>query len=253
MSESISAAKAPSVFNGNHDAASLDDWLFAMTRWFTLRNITDPCMRTLHASTYLEGKANTWFMSFTSDHQASGESEFQVPPWDFFYKEIKQFFAPVNAHQTLRDQWFNLRQTRSVQDYITAFKQLQLKLQPTEDESKDKFVRGLQAHIQREVAIKSTHNSSLLDLFSIADCIDVLIPRNRPQSVVSRLPRPSAPSFPPPLAPMEIDATQTRPKKLSPEERTHRFQNNLCMYCGKSGHFRNDCPERRLGKANVQA
>ena len=252
MPEFASAAKAPSVFNGN-DAGNLDDWVFAMTRWFTLRSITDPCLKTLHASTYLEGKANTWFMAFMSEHLDSGESEFQVPPWDVFYKQIKQFFAPVNAHQTLRDQWFHLRQTRSVQDYIAAFKHLQLKLQPTEDESKDKFVRGLQPHIQREVTIKTTPETSLQDLFSMADRIDVLAPRARLQPVVPRVSRPFAPSASSSLTPMEIDATQTRSKKLTPEERTRRFQNNLCMYCGKSGHFRNDCPERKQGKVNVQA
>jgi hypothetical protein len=42
----------------------------------------------------------------------------------------------------------------------------------------------------------------------------------------------------------EINAFQRKPKKwgnLTPEERKHRMDNNLCLYCGKPGHKAQDC------------
>jgi hypothetical protein len=57
--------------------------------------------------------------------------------------------------------------------------------------------------------------------------------------------------------PMEIDAisrNRTAPKgPISEQERTRRINNKLCLYCGKGGHYRSDCPEapsnRKSGKA----
>ena len=31
--------------------------------------------------------------------------------------------------------------------------------------------------------------------------------------------------------------------KLTPQERQRRFENNLCMFCGKMGHMAKDCPK----------
>jgi len=43
---------------------------------------------------------------------------------------------------------------------------------------------------------------------------------------------------------LEINAFQGKPRrqgKLTPEERKHRMDNNLCLYCGKPGHKAQDC------------
>jgi len=44
--------------------------------------------------------------------------------------------------------------------------------------------------------------------------------------------------------PMEIDAAFVGPvKQLSPQQRTYRMTNNLCLYCSKPGHKRAECPD----------
>jgi hypothetical protein len=55
----------------------------------------------------------------------------------------------------------------------------------------------------------------------------------------------------------EINAFQGKPKKrgkLTPEERKHRMDNNLCLYCGKPGHKAQDCqaPPKRFPKAPIR-
>jgi hypothetical protein len=55
----------------------------------------------------------------------------------------------------------------------------------------------------------------------------------------------------------EINAFQGKPKKqgkLTPEERKHRMDNNLCLYCGKPEHKAQDCraPPNRFPKAPIR-
>jgi hypothetical protein len=55
----------------------------------------------------------------------------------------------------------------------------------------------------------------------------------------------------------EINAFQGKPKKqekLTPEERKHRMDNNLCLYCGKPGHKAQDCraPPNQFPKVPIR-
>ena len=60
------------------------------------------------------------------------------------------------------------------------------------------------------------------------------------------------------VVPMEVDATHVARGKLTQQERDHRFKNNLCLYCGKSGHLVDMCFARKrkypdLGKAKPES
>jgi hypothetical protein len=55
----------------------------------------------------------------------------------------------------------------------------------------------------------------------------------------------------------EINAFQGKPKKrgkLTPAERKHHMDNNLCLYCGKPRHKAQDCqaPPNRFPKAPIR-
>jgi hypothetical protein len=41
--------------------------------------------------------------------------------------------------------------------------------------------------------------------------------------------------------PMEIDTSRSR-GPLSDDEKAHRCKHNLCMWCGKAGHYADNCP-----------
>lgn len=54
--------------------------------------------------------------------------------------------------------------------------------------------------------------------------------------------RPPPPPTLPPGDPMQVDSTKV--KHLTPGEKARRRQQNLCLYCGKPGHFAPNCPEK---------
>ena len=41
--------------------------------------------------------------------------------------------------------------------------------------------------------------------------------------------------------------------KLTPQERQHRFDNNLCMFCGRTGHTAKDCPKSSSSASKARA
>jgi hypothetical protein len=44
---------------------------------------------------------------------------------------------------------------------------------------------------------------------------------------------------------MDIDSTEvTKSRKLSPEERSRRLKEKLCLYCGQAGHMLQSCPSK---------
>jgi hypothetical protein len=56
---------------------------------------------------------------------------------------------------------------------------------------------------------------------------------------------------------MEINTFQGKPRKwgkLTPEERKHCMDNNMCLYCGKPRHKAQDCraPLNRFPKAPIR-
>lgn len=53
--------------------------------------------------------------------------------------------------------------------------------------------------------------------------------------------------------PMDIDNMKLVNGHLSVEERRRRFENQLCMYCGKPGHLTRSCPQKLSGKSRFQS
>jgi hypothetical protein len=55
--------------------------------------------------------------------------------------------------------------------------------------------------------------------------------------------------------PMEVDAVRSRLSPLTPEERKHRLDHRLCLYCGKPGHQVTECRARanRTSRPAVRA
>ena len=87
---------------------------------------------------------------------------------------------------------------------------------------------------------------------------------NQKSSLTSKSSSTSAPTTSvvltsPDVVPMEVDAVRIGCGKLTPEEHEHRFQNNLCLYCGQPGHLasshnlKKKTPDLNQGKAKPES
>jgi hypothetical protein len=73
---------------------------------------------------YLRDDALTWWRSYSRDSLAV----FERIDLESLLDELQSHFSDIDRDMKLRDRLFSLRQTGTVQSYVTSFKQLQLEL-----------------------------------------------------------------------------------------------------------------------------
>ena len=75
--------------------------------------------------------------------------------FDEFCTLVRSHFIPSNAIDVARDKIASLKQTKSAQDYANSFLNLTLQVPGmTDEEKKDRFIRGLKDKIRLEVRCK---------------------------------------------------------------------------------------------------
>ena len=237
------------------------NWLFQVHQYLTIlgAGVFNDTQAIQFASTFLRGPAAIWW-------RARVEGNNNQPPfatWNAFGEALQLEFQPVNAENAARDKLHSLVQTRSVQDYVSAFRILCLQIPGmTAPVKLDMFVRGLKDTIQRDVLIQrpQTFDAAVIIAETI-DAIDFRMHRKSPRLATSSslnithssgpsrpyaaasAPRPYAVAAPAPgPTPMEIGAVQRGP--LSPADRERLRRTNGCFYCRKPGHLLSNCPTR---------
>ena len=137
---------------------------------------------------------------------------------------------------------------RSVAQYGVEFRTVAVRSGWEEQALRPAFYRGLQGSVKDEL-VNRDWGQTLDELISLVIHLDARIQERRLDRRETRapmttfLPRPTtsvstpAPTLPP-AEPMELDRF-----RLNREERTRRLQRSLCMYCGSSGHQRQQCPD----------
>jgi hypothetical protein len=211
----------------------------------------------------LRDKAREWIQPF---RQMS-----PPPAWlsdfDLFAAELTNRFGNPHRSRNPSARLRSLKQTGSVADYATEFRQCAAALNWADPPLIDIFYDGLKGEVKRELirAPYPTDLESCIQQAIDADtCLQELYmeqPRaSRPANQHPKKPRPhpqghAAPSTPtpsrdsPPVAarhpdtrPQQRSTTRPRTRKLTEEEKEHRRQNDLCIYCGSSEHIIRDCP-----------
>jgi hypothetical protein len=162
-------------------------------------------------------------------------------------QDILQWTTLTEGKDKLRDQLADLRQTRSVQDYVFTFAQLTNKLRLTGEETVDRFYRGLKTGPKQEfLRIGPTPTSP-------AACYERALHVERLLTQMGANRNTNPPVTPPPTPrwsprtknsdAMEVDQVQLR--KLSPKERQYLMDNQGCFRCRAVGvdhdHLKN-CP-----------
>ena len=233
--------------------------------------------KVLFAATYLRDKAFTWFEPRMNQLEDPILHDFEL-----FCEALLNSLGDPELKKSMMRKLKTLKQTSSVANYRTEFESVAQYLTLGEDALKEYFYDGLRDSVKDVIAdLPADFEPTDFDSFK-SWCVRIdsrqydrklenkgdhrmgkdnnRFSTSRPSfskvaNVQYRAPRPA---FVPPASlsgpqAMDLDTTRSnqRFKPLTPEERKRRYDNNLCLYCGKSGHRAGDCPEKRkIGNSN---
>jgi hypothetical protein len=253
----------------------VEDWLFSLGLYCKARNINpnDPCLLP-QLAILLRGAALTWWRTV---HDSPSQPRTPLE----FAAALEAAFATINPVKTARDQLATIRQRKSVRDYAAQFRQITVFIPNiTDDEKKDRFIRGLKPKVMEEVVMKDP-----------ATFADAVMMAERYDTIAFQLSRTGRPNQPPhsfyfreisnsngrgnhaadTASPMELGAIRSSPPrhappgshppagsqgasarftKLTPELRQQLLREGKCFYCRKPGHTAVACPNKRQGHPN---
>jgi hypothetical protein len=212
------------------------------------------------AATYCSGVASTWFNTYLENYDLYYEV---LNDWEKFKVLFKSTFGPIDPAVTAAHEIRNLSQRNGpISVYASRFLQLRSDLDWNESALLYQFKSGLSNEI-KDLLLHHDIPDDLDSMVKLAVRIDGRLTEHRQEKNRRTFPsRPNngnsstpASNFTPPrpnhsYAPprptgdmMDVDSVKRGP--LTPQEREHRFKNGLCIVCGKAGHIKMNCPQRR--------
>lgn len=229
-------------------------FLSGLNIYITLRpqEFPDEKTKLLFAASLLRGPAFDWFRPYEQSLSTglTHSGSLSINTIEDFYEQINNTFGDPDESLTAATRIYKLSQTTSVAVYISEFQRLSSQLTWNEDALKDFFFQGLKPAIKDNI-IRGTMPTTLKDMIRLASNLDSRIQQTRHYSFNNQItPR----SFQRPAPePMDLDAltysTKANPAPqakqprgpLSQQEKQHRLDNKLCLYCGKAGHTVQSC------------
>jgi hypothetical protein len=133
---------APAKFNGTQPR--VDNWLIEVDRFVKIHNMSEH-HSILYTAMLLTGNAQTWWNSLEMKQESPST-------WTTMQQEIYKYFRPVNEERLASDKIYNLKQYKGVQDYISQFNDLTVKIPDiATPEAFRLFMRGLKPEIRNEM------------------------------------------------------------------------------------------------------
>ncbi|GAB4813343.1 hypothetical protein N2152v2_000390 [Parachlorella kessleri] len=268
---SLIKPSTPPTFSGDAEE-DVDSWLWQVECWLTAGRVQQEAERVLLATGLLRGAALAWWRSIALQ---------PGPPasWEQLQQQLKLNFQPINQVETMRDRLAALRQTDSVMDYTTDFRNIAFGIPGiTDDELRHRFVFGLEERTRSEVrmrapdtfeaavrmavrydsmkrALGQQQNSAALQPSTPSPAVAqpaVLAPVNDPvpmdiegvlNAIVTALSRFQLSSSSGSSSKSSKAAKQRQ--KLTPALRKQLTAAGRCWKCRQTGHRGRECPERR--------
>ena len=226
------------------------------------------------AQSYLKGMALEWFEPDLLSNIAPDQRPLWMDNWRKFLTKLPGQFGPHDPVGDAEHQLDNLcmKETHCIIHYLVEFNRLGSQLRGYGEAAlHHKFYTGLPNRIKDEIC-RTGKPRNLEDLRALAQDIDTRywerkdkIARqtksnpvtssnttgntsNRKATSSGNLSQPSASSssssgLEPAGKTPDISDKLGRDGKLTSEERQHRFDKGLCMFCGASGHLAKECPK----------
>ncbi|RXN12720.1 retrotransposon-derived PEG10 isoform 1 [Labeo rohita] len=194
--------------------------------------------------TLLTGRALDWA-------SAVWDSDLRIKhSLDYFIELLREVFEYPAGGRNISTQIINIKQGhRTAAEFAIKFRTLAAQSGWNDVSLKAMFYNSLHPDLQTELAC-GRDDSSFSEFVSVAIKIDNLMrqaPRRRNDKGNSRhLPAPTSTATTSSEEPMQLSSS-----RLSAEERERRRSQNLCYYCGESGHRSAGCPQKTQTKPRV--
>lgn len=268
------AVRHPDKFSGL-DRAKLRPFLSQCRMVFMANPLAYDSERAkvMYTASYLDAVALSWFETYIFMNESDPDYPHFMDNYSLFEKELVTLFGDPDAAATAEHKLHQLKmkENHQVARYITDFRRYQAMVNWDDRALQYCFRRGLPSRILDELARREEKPATLLELEQAALKIDLRFWERQQErrdfgdshkmmevNKNIRFNRPSSsPSAPLIQSRTEThsnvtEMTQPQFKKLTPEEKQHRIDNKLCLYCGKAGHSAKDCPRSRTNKAEGQ-
>ena len=206
--------------------------------------------RVRFALMFLQDKASSWSLPILDQH-INGAANGPAVDWRAFQREFSNTFIDIDARAGAQRQLQRLKQTTSCSDYYAKFNELKNMAGYTEEGPLIAlFNMGLKDHVKDTLALAPTVPTTLRELAHLCIQIDSRhFERekekrgNRQTQTQTRSTTTSTTTI---SGASTSRATATGKKKpLTQAQKDERRAKGLCLYCGKSGHFAQDCPEAK--------
>lgn len=243
----------PDTFNGDRQKA--DDWLFGVSHYFGLLNQNLPEEYKINFTVnLLKEEAMHWWQGLVR-----AEGTHPYPTFEAFKRGFLSQFAPVNGNAVARDRLDALRQTGTVEAYISAFNKVTARITDlSAAETLHRFVKGLRPTVNAWVKTKGcttlheamsaaqavgdygapgipTQHGDPMDVDAIeleVNALSMRRPKDRRPIVHTNV---SGNGRPPP------GGTFRDPPPLKPGEMETLRAENKCFRCRKEGHRASEC------------
>ena len=251
----------PKEFHG--DPAELRTFKFKLVQFLrgNYNTYFDDQSQVMYAGSLLQGAAQQWLETLIDPHTANLPPHYTL---DLFLAELSAFFGggvTLAAKEHLLD---DLRQTGSVSDFAIAFRNIINSYPDGWNDSAAIFVfsRKLKGDVRGEMGRRGAAPTNLQAYIVAAIGAEQWLADNKPRSSQQQQqqhqqqqqpqrqqnPNPGRHALLPPqnpaagAGPMDLDGSRGIRGPLNYEERRRRADNNLCAYCGQSGHLIANCP-----------
>lgn len=249
----------PDKFDGN--PASYEVFTSALDNFFALKGAvySNQEIKVRTVGTLLSGNALQWFGTLIREKSGL------LKDFSLFMEELKRLFSDSNAKSKSQILLKRLKQgSGSVIHYSTRFRTIVINTGYNEEAKLAAFKSGLSDQIRDIMATSLTDPDTLEDLISLAIKIDTRIfDRKMETAALGAAPRTAAAVSSIGSTALAIGGAATggsdryttsqmgsnsfkSRKRISNQERQRRIQNNLCLFCGESGHIHSGCPKKTV-------
>ena len=271
-------AKEPDTFDGS-DPRKLSNFILLCNLYFRNNSAySDDEAKVTFALSYLRGTALEYFEPALL---ALNEAPDWLDDWSTFVGTLRTQFGPIDPTADAEDNIDNLkmRDNHRILKYNVEFNRLAIQTGWSDDVLRHRYYSGLAERI-KDIMGQQGKPATLVDMKHLAHAIDSrhwerLREKSRTEKPQPKLEHKShskpdhsdhtskatsgnnktakaSASTSVPSTPSIADKLG-KDGKLNSEERQRRFDNNLCLYCGGTGHQTKDCKKAASSAIKAKA